>query len=161
MSTTTDTTQRVESGRTYSRGTRRVGYALSIVFNAVLLVVINWWPGWEEFGFLTAEAGQVVPLVNASLIVGLAINIVYLIADPEWLRGLGDAVSAAFAFAILIQLLLVFPFSLPEEGAFSVSADGLELGLTIGLAFAALGSGIAVVVGVVRFAKGVVAPPRD
>ncbi len=126
-------------------GWRAVGYAAAVAFNALLLLLINGWPGWQSLSFLTPQADSVVGLVNTSLVFGILLNLCYLVSDPEWLKGLGDAVSAAFATAILVALIRTWPFILPNEG--------VEVGLRIGLIFAAVGSAIAVIAGIVRFAK--------
>lgn len=125
---------------------RAVGYAFAALANIFLLFLINVWPGWQDFGFLTAAAGELLPLVNVSLIVGMLFNAFYLISDPTWLRGLGDAVGAALSLVILLLLLAEWPFTLPNEG--------VEIGLRIGLIIGAFGAFVAVVAGIVRFAKG-------
>ena len=55
---------------------RRVGYLIAVVVNAALLFVLNGQPGWQEVPFLTSATSQVLGLVNLSLAVGLAVNLV-------------------------------------------------------------------------------------
>ena len=92
------------------RRSRRPGYVVAILVNAVLLVLVNVWPGWEAVPFLTEATASVVTLVNVSLWVGIAINVIYLVADPRWLRQLGTVVSTAISLAVLVRLVRVFPF---------------------------------------------------
>lgn len=131
---------------------RAVGYAFAALINIFLLFLINVWPGWQDFEFLTAAAGDLLPLVNLSLIIGMLVNAFYLISDPPWLRGLGDAVGAAFTLVILLLLVAEWPFVLPNEG--------VEIGLRIGLIVGAFGAFVAVVAGIVRFVKGLL-PQSD
>jgi len=48
-----------------------------VVVNAALLFVLNGQPGWQALPFLTSATSQVLGLVNLSLAVGLAVNLVY------------------------------------------------------------------------------------
>jgi len=63
-------------------GARRLGYTIAVVVNAVLLYAVNVWPGWQAVPFLTAETAAVVPLVNASVLVSLVANAVYVAHAP-------------------------------------------------------------------------------
>jgi hypothetical protein len=90
---------------------RRVGYAIAIVLNAVVWYLVNVRPGWAAVPFLTPETAQVVPLFNASLVVGLVANLIYLGYDPRWVKSLGDLCTSAVSLAVLVRLLQVFPFS--------------------------------------------------
>ena len=120
--------------------TRRVGYAIAVVVNAALLVVLNALPGWQEFPFLTDATPQVLGLVNAMLAVNLAVNLVYLASDPKWLKSLGDLVTAGFTLAAAIRTWQVFPFAF--NGSWAWCATAARVLLIIGIA----GAGIAVVV---------------
>ena len=90
---------------------RRVGYSIAVVINAVLLYLINRSPGWEAVPFLTDDTPRVLGLVNASLIAGVVANALYLVCDPRWLRALGDIVTTSIGLAALVGLWNVFPFS--------------------------------------------------
>lgn len=120
--------------------TRRAGYAVAVVVNAALLVVLNALPGWQEFPFLTDATPQVLGLVNALLAVNLAVNLVYLASDPKWLKSLGDLVTAGFTLAAGIRTWQVFPFAF--NGSWAWCATAARVLLIIGIA----GAGIAVVV---------------
>jgi hypothetical protein len=93
-----------------SRGARGFGYAVAIVINVLLIFAINEWPGWEEVSFLTDETARVIPLVNAALVISIVANAIYLIADPRWLRALGEAINAAVAFVVIVVVFSVWPF---------------------------------------------------
>ena len=89
----------------------KLGYVLGAAVDATLLVLVNDTPGWRAVPFLTEDAAGVIGLVNASLVVGLVANLVYGVADPTWLRALGDVVTSSIGLAVLAQLWQVFPFA--------------------------------------------------
>ena len=91
---------------------RRFGYLLGASINAGMIWLVNVTPGWWWVPFLTEEFGQVVWLITASLLVGVAVNLGQMAFDPPWARRLGDTISAAFAVVILQRLWSIFPFDL-------------------------------------------------
>lgn len=99
---------------------RRAGYVLAVLINLALLFVVNIWPGWESVPFLTADAAALVVLVNVSLIVSAVTNLVYVAADPAWLKALGDLLTTAIALAVMIGALRIFPF---DFGGSSIDWD--------------------------------------
>lgn len=117
-----------------------------MLLDAALLVLVNQWPGWEALPFLTTDTRLVIGLVNASIIVSLAANLVYLAWDPRWLKTLGDAVTTAVGLLAMVRIWQVFPFEF---------ADGsVDWPL---IAQVALGLGIAgVAIGIVANAVGLV-----
>lgn len=97
-----------------SIGMRRFGYVVAIAVNVALIFVINEWPGWATVSFLTSETETIIPIVNASLVIAIVVNAVYLISDPRWLRAMGDAVTAAVSFFVILVVLRVFPFDFTD-----------------------------------------------
>jgi hypothetical protein len=89
---------------------RRAGYLVGAVVNAMLLLAVNFWPGWQVLPFLTADTTQVLGLVNLTLWVGLLTNLVYLARDPRPLRALGELVTMVVGGLSLIRTWQVFPF---------------------------------------------------
>ena len=124
---------------------RRVGYVIAVLVNVAMLYGVNRWPGWDAVPFLTTDFERVLRFVNASMLVSLAANALYLARDPRWLRALGDGVVAAVGVASSARIWQVFPFD---------ASSGWELVLRILLGTAIAGSAIAVVVGLVGFARG-------
>ena len=135
-----------------SSTSRRVGYAVAVVVNAVLLALINVAPGWQVLPFLTDAFTEVLPLVNLSLGASLLVNVVYLGFDRRWFRAMCEAALAAISLAVSIRMLRVFPFD------FSAYAFDWALLTRIVLWVAILGSAVAVVVWVVQLLRAVVAP---
>ena len=89
------------------RPSRRVGYAVAVILNAVLLFLVNIEPGWQTLPFLTDSFADVLPLVNVSMWASLLANLAY---DPPWFRATCEAVLAAIALAVSMRMLKVFPF---------------------------------------------------
>jgi hypothetical protein len=142
MAVTTET-------RRPAAATRRVGYAVAVVVNAGLLYAVNVWPGWDEVPFLTGDFSLVVGLVNASILVSLVANAVYLVRDPRWLRSLGDAATTAVGLVALLRLWRVFPFDFGDSSFDWALAAHLLLGVAI------VGSVIGIVAGLAGFVRSV------
>jgi hypothetical protein len=119
---------------------RRAGYLVAVVVNAALLFVLNGQPGWQAVPFLTSATTQVLGLVNLSLAVGLAINLLYLAYDPPWLKSLGDLLTAAIGLAVAIRLWQVFPFAF--HGSWAWCATTVRILLIVAIA----GCGISILV---------------
>jgi hypothetical protein len=83
MSTTAPSRQR-------SPRSRRAGYVVALLVNGALLYVANEWPGWGVVPVLTEDTRSVMPAVNASLVVGMAVNALFITRESAWLRALGD-----------------------------------------------------------------------
>jgi hypothetical protein len=96
---------------------RRLGYLIGAVVNGLLIYLLNVSPGWQVVPFLTDETPQVLGLVNASLVAGLAANLVYLVRDPRWLRALGDLVTTAIGLAAMVRIWQVFPVQFEDPGS--------------------------------------------
>ncbi|KGM14928.1 hypothetical protein N867_14070, partial [Actinotalea fermentans ATCC 43279 = JCM 9966 = DSM 3133] len=130
-----------------SPAARRFGYALAALVNVAFWVVLHVWPGWQEASFLTAETTDVLPWVDAQIAVTIAANAVWLVADPRWLRALGEAVTAAVGLAAVARILSVFPFSFDDDG---VPWDQL---VRVALVVALVGTAIGVLANVVTFVR--------
>ena len=99
-----------------SPAARRFGYLVGAAVNIAFWVVIHVWPGWQEASFLTPETTDVLPWVDAQIWLAVAVNVLWLVVDPPWLRALGDAVTAAVGVAVTVRILTVFPFSFDDDG---------------------------------------------
>jgi hypothetical protein len=131
------------------RSARRVGHVSAAVVNLVLLWLLNVAPGWEWLPFLTPDFAGLVGLINTSLVVGVAIDLAYVIDDPPWAKSLGDAVTAAFACAILVRTWAIFPFDL---GSWS----GWEPALRVLVGLLAIATAIGVVASLAQFVRALV-----
>ena len=121
---------------------------MAIIINLLVLGFINTWPGWESFDFVTADAADVVPLVNLSIGVSILANIVYLVVDAPRVKAIGEMVVSAVAMVVSVIVLRVFPFN------FSAYAFPWELLTRVVLVIAVIGSGISVLVNLYRAIRG-------
>lgn len=118
---------------------RRVGYGVAIVVNAALVWVVNVWPGWQAVPFLTSDAAGAITLVNASLLVGIVANAVFLLRDPAWLRALVSLVTTGISVAVMARLLALFPFDFGDDAAtWDLIAEVLLIFLLVVTALAAV-----------------------
>ena len=127
-------------------GARRAGYVVAAVVNAVMLYLVNRWPGWEAVPFLTDATVLVLGIVNASFVVGIVANLVYLVADPPRLRAVGDLVTTGVGIAAIVRVWQVFPFDL--------GGTPWEVVVRVLLVVAMFGSGVAIIVALVRLVRG-------
>lgn len=134
---------------------RRVGYAVAVAINAALLYVVNVWPGWQALPFLTEDTGQVLALVDLSLVVGVVANVVYLTYDAPWWKSLGDVVTTGVGMAVLVWVWQVFPFDF--DGASFNWALLVRVVLVVALVGATIGI-VAQVVSLLRRGVGNPAP---
>lgn len=134
---------------------RRAGYVVAVLVDLALLFAVNRWPGWESLPFLTADTTRVLPLVNASLWVGVVANLVFLLRDPPWLRALGDVVTTAVGLLAMVRIWQVFPVEF-TSGGFDWEPVARLL-LVVGI----VGSVIGVAVALVNLARALLAPRRD
>jgi len=133
---------------------RRFGYLVAVLVNGAILYAANVWPGWEAVPFLTSETRLVLGLVNASIVVSVAANLVYLLADPRWLKALGDVATTAVGIAALVRIRTVFPF------AFTTGAVDWTLVANVVLVVGIVGGAIGIVAALVTFVRSVAAPSR-
>jgi hypothetical protein len=134
------------------RVARRAGYVVAVAVNAVLLYLINGRPGWDVLPFLTADMTKALPLINLSLVAGIAVNLVYLIRDPRWLVAAGAVVTTGVGLAAVVRLWQVFPFDFAAGSAWETIARIL---LLLGIA----GSVIGLIVQIVALLRALAGRP--
>jgi hypothetical protein len=98
-----------------SLASRRFGYLLAATINAVILYLVNGRPGWQSLDFLTGDTTRVLWLFNLSLVVGIAVNLVYAGYDPPWLTAAGNLVTTAIGIIVLARFWQVFPFDFGDS----------------------------------------------
>jgi hypothetical protein len=117
-----------------------------VLFPLAFLWLLHVWPGWEEVPFLTADFAEVVWLIDLSLWVGVALNMVYLVRDPRWLTALGAIATSVIGAVVAVRVWEVFPFDLSETWTVLV-----RIAVAVGIA----GSIIGILVNVVGFVRAV------
>ncbi|MGW6172939.1 hypothetical protein ACWF5H_05575 [Arthrobacter sp. NPDC055138] len=126
-----------------AKNRRRFSYAVAVIVNAALFGVVNGWPGWQSVPILTDETPQVLPIFNASLVVGFVSNVLNLVFDSEKLKILGELVTSALGAAVILRTWAVFPFD------FHGSTAPWDLVTRVLLGFALAGCCISIIVQVV------------
>lgn len=126
---------------------RRSGYVGTVVFDALFLLALNTWPGWDVLPFLTSDMDQVIGLMNLSIVVHLVANAIYVVWDPRWLRSIGEIVTSGIGVLVVARLWQVFPFDTADDW----SGWGLVAHLVLVLGIA--GSAIGVVSGAVHLVQ--------
>ena len=144
MSTATTSPSRRRTKARPSRAARRFGYVVAIVLNAAMLYAINVWPGWDVVPFLTDDTVDVLEVVNASIVAAMAANVVYVFRDPPRVKALGDVVTTVVGLVAMVVIWRVFPLDL-SSGWETVARALLAIGI--------VGSGIAIVTGIVRLVR--------
>jgi peptidoglycan biosynthesis protein MviN/MurJ (putative lipid II flippase) len=129
-----------------STASRRAGYVIAAVINAALLWFIHVWPGWDAVPFLTADFEAVLWLIDVSLVVTIALNLIYLVRDPRWLTAVGAVVTTAIGLAAAVRMLQVFPFDFGDSGFWPVVFRVL-------LWVAVIGAGIGIIANVVTLVR--------
>jgi hypothetical protein len=103
------------AARRPSTASRRGGYVVAAVTNAVLLWLIHVWPGWDAVPFLTRDFEAVLWLIDLSIVVTIALSLVYLLRDPRWLTAAGAVVTTAIGLGASVRMLQVFPFDFGDS----------------------------------------------
>ena len=133
----------------------RQGYVIAVLVNAGMLVAVNWWPGWEAVPFLSQDMGLVLGIVNLSIVVNLAANLVYLVNSRSWLKALGDLTTLGVGTAALVRIWQVFPF------AFTSSSLDWTLVVRSVLVLGIVGSIIGIIVACTSLARAVTTAASD
>lgn len=126
---------------------RRSGYVVSVAVNAVMLWGAHRILDWGWFDFLTAAWVEVLPVLSASLIVGIVVYVLFLGYDGVWLRSPANILLAAFGIAVSVTMWRVFPFDL---AGYAFPWDTLARVLIV---LSIAGSAIAMVVEVGKLAR--------
>jgi hypothetical protein len=89
---------------------RRVGYAVAIVGNAMLVYVVHHLLEWGWPHFLSPRFDEVVPIITLALVASIIANTVFVFFDPDWLRALAGSITSAIGFVAALWLYQTFPF---------------------------------------------------
>ncbi len=160
--------ERVEHHFKSTRGGRITGYAFSIFWSSLILVLFNFYRHyialydhemvdgvrhWTSYPLLTSDFDKWLPIITAALIAGIIGNIILIIYDGYFFRQVIHISLELFSLAAIISLLTIFPFD------FSVMPGNdltnlLNPIVTVVLILISIGIGIGVIV---RFVKLMVA----
>jgi hypothetical protein len=123
---------------------RRVGYLVAAVFDVVFLWIANHLLDWQWPRFLTVEFDDVLPVLSASIIVSIVVNVIWVAFDPPWFKALGNIITSAFGIAVGVRTLEVFPFD------FSTYARDWAGLVRVIVVIAIVGSAVGVIVNLVK-----------
>ncbi len=128
---------------------RRFGYFVAAAVNAVVLWIAHHLLEWEWPRFLTADFDEVLPILSASLVAAIVVNLLWVVHDPPWLKALGNVVTSAFGVAVGVRTWQVFPF---DFSTYSIDWSTL---IRVAVAVGVIGSAIGLIVHVVRLVAAV------
>lgn len=105
---------------------RRLWYALSIIVNVALLIVIGVIvPSWNQSFILDAQLDDWLPFFYAAAAVNILIYSLLLGFEPNRLRPLLESIADVFTIIALFTLIAIFPFDFSD----TTLADIVKLSL--------------------------------
>lgn len=137
----------MESRKRPPVATRRFGYVIAILINIALVIIANNLLDWGWLSFLTEEFSDVLWLINLSLGVGIAANVLYIVDDSLRPKALGQIVTNLISLVVSIRMLQVFPFD------FSGWETDWSWALRTLLIVAIVGTSIAIITDVVKLMR--------
>ena len=119
-------------------------YIPSIIFNIIILIVLNKIPDWNIV-FITESYPDILRAVNTSLIVHIVGNLILIFIHPLVIHHLANAVFSIFSLIAAWVILSVFPFDFSE-----IVGNWLNTVIRVCLIVGVVGSAISIVVHVVK-----------
>jgi hypothetical protein len=126
----------------------RVGYALAIAVNAVLLWVVHQLLAWGWPSFLTDDFERLLPIVSASFVASMVVNAGFMIRDRDRAKAAGDLVTATFGLVVSLRTWDVFPFD------FTAYTTDWSTAIRVLLVIGIVGSAIGIVMNLVKLVRG-------
>lgn len=131
---------------------RQAGYVAAIVVNGLIAYAANNLLDWDIVPFLTTDFERVLPAINLSLGITIAVNFLRLAYDAPWFTRITEVISLTFSLAASLRVFRVFPFDF--DGRPAVFEPLFRLMLIVAI----VGSAIAIIA---QLAKLVIAKPED
>ena len=119
-------------------------YIPSVIFNIILLIVLNKIPDWNIV-FITESYPDILRAVNTSLIVHIVGNFILIFIHPLVIHHLANAVFSIFSLIAAWVILSVFPFDFSE-----IVGNWLNTVIRVCLIIGVVGSAISTVVHVIK-----------
>jgi hypothetical protein len=126
---------------------RRAGYAVSVVVNVIMWVLVNVRPGWRDLPFLTEDFLDILWLVNLSIITSAVVNVAYLFYDPAWFKSVCQVGVLSVGLSASVRTWQVFPF---DFSSYTFPWEGITRVLLI---LGIFGSVVAIIVELVKLVK--------
>lgn len=131
-------------------GLRRFGYLVGIAVSAGILHAVNHLLEWDIVPFLTADFDQLLPIINASLVVSIVVNTIWVLYDVMWIRSTGQIVLNLISIGVLALTFQVFPFD------FSPYSFDWESPVRMVLVFLIVAIAIATVVEIMKLVSAII-----
>jgi hypothetical protein len=129
------------------RAARQFGYLVAAAVNGAMLYVANHLLEWEWPPFLTQDFERLLPIVQASLVLGIVVNLAYIGFDAPWFKSMGQIATAAVGLAVAIRTFTVFPF---DFSRYDFAWDTLARWVIV---FGIVGSAIGILVEILKLAR--------
>jgi hypothetical protein len=124
--------------------TRRLGYGITMLVNAAMIVVVNNILEWGWFSWLTNDFELLLPIINLSLMASILVNLAYMVYDAEWFKSMCEIGLLVISITVAVRTFQVFPFD------FSAYSWDWEATTRMIIAFAIIGMSIALIVNAVK-----------
>lgn len=127
---------------------RKVGYAIGVGANALLLYAVENLASWDTLRFVTDDFDRVSSIISLALLASLIANLAYLYNDDRWFKSLGSIVTTAIGVVASVRVWQVFPF---DFSGYDVDWSAAIRAL---LVLSMVGGGIGIVAELVRLIRG-------
>jgi len=93
---------------------RRSGYVAAIVVQLIGLYLVRHLVEWDV-PLLTSSFNRVVPWIELSILVSVAVNAAWLVLDPPWLRSVLQVGANLVSLGPIVRMWQIFPFDLGAD----------------------------------------------
>ncbi|MBI5929859.1 MAG: hypothetical protein HY862_11150 [Chloroflexi bacterium] len=129
-----------------NRLSRKVGYFVTIIVTAVMIVVVRMVPDWNFKFIVDAQFEDWIPYFVLSCGATILANMVLLGIDPYRLRHLMQIFTNIFSLISLLALISIYPFHFEDDTLDKVVHIVLWLGV-LGICISFLSDGVKVLIG--------------
>lgn len=134
---------------------RKVGYVFAIIFNLIVLYIVNNLLGWGA-PFLTRQFIVPLSVLNISIVASVIANLVFLWYDSDWFLAITRTALNIIGVVVGYTFYSIFPFDFSPLA----SARIVTIIVRVLLIIAIIGSVIGVVVEFSKFIKATVSANR-
>lgn len=107
-----------ENGKSRNCKDKKSDYVGTIIINIIFIYLWRWLP--SKLPFLADSFAAILPLFYISFVASIAANILFIIHDGRFFKGIIKTALNLFGLAILFSLYYIFPFNF---SAYSVNWD--------------------------------------
>jgi hypothetical protein len=107
---------------------RRIRVGVTGIVAFALLVLLNFFPGWQAMPFLTDGMGMAIGMIDLVLAVVIISNVIYQLSDSPGVHAGVHLVIAVALIPFFITLMRTFPFALSASPWPRIVHDLLNVG---------------------------------